>query len=453
MEAKIKDIFFTWKRIEATSIILLSASGSNRKYFRVRWTENINCVNEAGEERKANGANEGRRAGDSSERHCIAVFNEDIVENNAYLNYSKQLIDKNLPVPKILYIPDDKRIYFVEDLGDTTLFSIVESSHDIRTLTKIYKNAIDDLQRFQIDGGKNFDYTNAFPIATFGRQAMLWDLNYFKYMFLRLSNIPFSETALDNDFNTLIDIVEKQPSNYFLFRDFQSRNIMVQNATTLRYIDFQGGRQGALQYDLASLLYDAKANLPEEFRSEMLQYYVKKLAENYPQEFSKTSEKTFKETFYGFVLLRILQAMGTYGYRGLYEKKQLFIQSISYAVKNLQRLKIFPLPEINRLIDYLGGEVSPCGQASPAEKTTVETTHSDHFHPNVCAISNILQRGGSCPTPSAGDTPATPPSPRTAPPTPTHATPHHTTPQPTLASAPRAATTAYQPTPPAPASG
>jgi aminoglycoside/choline kinase family phosphotransferase len=413
---------------------LLPQSGSNRKYYRISWDDNS----------------------------VIAVYNSNIAENRTYLNYSKQLLSKNIQIPEILYTSVlQQEIYFVEDLGDTTFFSIIEEdkaatntyaatntkattsytpTEKIRTL---YKKAIIDLQKIQIEGGKNFDYTHAFPTPKFDKQSMLWDLNYFKYMFLRLTNTPFSETALENDFNTLIKLLtDNIPSEYFLYRDFQTRNIMIKD-DTLYYIDFQGGRQGALQYDLASLLYNAQANLSNKFRTEMLDYYCEKLQQNYPDEAAKQSN--FKKTFYCFAILRILQATGGYGYRGFYEHKQLFINSIPYAMRNLAGiLEKYPLniPEIRRIVDsywentrknlqagrteishivdFYGGEVSPCGQ-TPASVTPAQTSAATQITPPAPA-AGITQTAStatpaeavSCPTPSAGGDP---------PPLPTHSPP------------------------------
>ncbi|MDR0618410.1 MAG: phosphotransferase [Bacteroidales bacterium] len=369
---------------------LLPQSGSNRKYYRIKWDRNS----------------------------VIAVYNTNIAENRAYLDYSKQLLSKSIPIPEILYASAlQQEIYFVEDLGDTTFFSLIEKdkattaansytpTEKIRTL---YKQAITDLLKIQIEGGKNFNYTHAFPTPKFDKQAMLWDMNYFKYMFLHLTHTSFNETALENDFNTLIKLLNDNiPSGYFLYRDFQTRNIMIKD-NTLYYIDFQGGRQGALQYDLTSLLYNAQANLSDEFRTQMLDYYCEKLQENYPDEAAKQSD--FKKTFYCFAILRILQAIGGYGYRGFYEHKHLFIDSIPYAMRNLANiLEKHPLdiPEIHRIVNFYGREISPCGKtpaSSMNESARISSTPSACSQTPASAI-NESKRISSTPF-AHGQTPA-----------------------------------------------
>ena len=168
---------------------------------------------------------------------------------------------------------------------------------------------------------------------------MLWDLHYFKYYFLKLAQIPFDEQLLEDDFNAFADYLQQAESDYFLYRDFQSRNIMVtENGPA--FIDYQGGRRGALQYDLASLLYDAKADLPHEVREELLDFYISKLKEK-----TNIDEHAFRDFFTGYVLIRIMQAMGAYGFRGFYEKKEHFLKSIPYAIENLKYiLNNFSLP-------------------------------------------------------------------------------------------------------------
>jgi len=157
-------------------------------------------------------------------------------------------------------------------------------------------------------------------------------LNYFKYYFLRLAGIAFNEQALEDDFGRLTKFLLSAGRDYFLYRDFQSRNVMLRDGHPF-FLDYQGGRRGALQYDVASLLYDAKADLPPELRQQLLDHYIDKLA-----DFIKLQRQVFMQHYYAYVYVRIMQALGAYGFRGFYERKAHFLQSVPYALKNLRWL-------------------------------------------------------------------------------------------------------------------
>ncbi len=282
----------------------------------------------------------------------IAVYNEEVRENEAFWSFAGALGNSLDKFPKVLAISDDKKWYLQNDLGDTTLFSfLMEHRNDVDFLQKrkqVYKSVIQDLIKIQISGNQNINFEKAYPRPAFDRQAITWDLSYFKYYFLKLSGLNFDEELLEQSFNKLIDLLTSVPY-YFMYRDFQSRNIMISEGD-LYYIDFQGGRRGALQYDLASLLFDAKADLPPEFRQQMLDYYF----DNLPKDI-QANQPDFKQNFWLFALVRIMQAMGAYGYRGLFEKKQHFIKSISPALNNLDTvLNQINKAELTYLIDILG---------------------------------------------------------------------------------------------------
>jgi len=269
-------------------------------------------------------------------KRCIGVENTDQKENLAFVDFTKQFEKLDLNVPKILAENLAENQYLIEDLGDETLYSYLSKYRTDKPfdehLTEIYKSVIKQLLEFQVKAGKTFDYTNAYPKATFDSQSMLWDLNYFKYHFLKLAKISFDEYGLENDFQTFSNFLLTAPSDYFMYRDFQSRNIMLHNEK-LYFIDYQGGRKGALQYDLASLLYQAKADIPHHIREQLLDFYIAEL-----RNYQDVDEVSFKKQYFGFVFIRILQTLGAYGFRGLYEKREHFLKSIPFAIDNLEYL-------------------------------------------------------------------------------------------------------------------
>src|SRR6202030_2180865 len=195
-----------------------------------------------------------------------------------------------------------------------------------------YRRVVAELPRFQIEAGRDLNYKVCYPRGSFDRQSIAWDLNYYKYYFLRLAGIPFNEQALEDDFDCLTNFLLSANCDYFLYRDFQSRNVMLRDGRPF-FLDYQGGRKGALQYDIASLLYDAKADLPPELREQLLDLYINRLG-----DFIELGREGFMRHYYAYVYVRIMQALGAYGFRGFYERKTHFLQSVPYALKNLRWL-------------------------------------------------------------------------------------------------------------------
>src|ERR1041385_4663430 len=257
-------------------------------------------------------------------------------ENAAFLEFSRHFRKYGLPVPEIYAEDLDQGAYVEEDLGDTSLFELLSKNRKgsiiAPQVVEAYRKAIATLPRFQIEAGRDLNYKICYPRGSFDRQSIAWDLNYFKYYFLRLAGIPFHEQALEDDFHRLTKFLLSAPRDYFLYRDFQSRNIMLLDGHPF-LLDYQGGRKGALQYDIASLLYDAKADLPPALREKLLYEYMDALRAMIGME-----RDAFMHHYYAFVYVRIMQALGAYGFRGFYDRKPHFLQSVPYAIKNLRWL-------------------------------------------------------------------------------------------------------------------
>ena len=257
-------------------------------------------------------------------------------ENVAFVEFSKHFRKHGLPVPEIYGEDLDQGVYLEEDLGNSTLYEFLSKNRDAATIApqvvEAYRKVVAILPRFQVEAGRDVNYEVCYPIGSFDRQSVAWDLNYFKYYFLRLAGVPFSEQALEDDFGRLTDFLMTANRDYFLYRDFQSRNIVLRDGQPY-FVDYQGGRKGALQYDIASLLFDAKADLPPELRQELLDHYLDALSASI-----NLDREAFMKHYYAYVYVRILQALGAYGFRGFYERKQHFLQSVPFAMKNLRWL-------------------------------------------------------------------------------------------------------------------
>ena len=303
-EAPLRALYKKTFGLEPESFEPLKADGSARRLFRLK----------------------------DGGRSVIGAFGPDKLENRAFLEFSRHFRAEKLPVPEIYAADQAQGIYLEEDLGGTTLFEYLNSerkgSEVPAQVMAVYKKALEWLPRFQAQAGRGLDLGFCYPRAGFDRQSIMWDLNYFKYYFLKLAKIPFNEQKLEDDFVRFTDFLLEAPADSFLYRDFQSRNIMLRGGEPW-FIDYQGGRKGAAHYDLASLLYDAKADLPPETRSALRGHYL---------AVSGLDAKAFMRHYHAFVYIRIMQAMGAYGLRGFYEGKTQFLNSVPYAVKNIEWL-------------------------------------------------------------------------------------------------------------------
>ena len=316
---------------------------------------------------------------------AIGILYDVREENAAFLEFSKHFRRRGLPVPEIYAEDLAHGAYLEEDLGDTTLFEFLSKNRAGENIApqviEAYRKVVGVLPRFQIEAGRDLNYKVCYPRASFDHQSIAWDLNYFKYYFLKLAGIPFNEQQLEDDFGRLTEFLLSARRDYFLYRDFQSRNVMLHDGQPF-FLDYQGGRKGALQYDIASLLYDAKADLPPELRQQLLDYYLEKLV-----EFIDVKHEVFMEHYYAYAYVRILQALGAYGFRGFYERKPHFLQSVPYALKNVRWLlhhaKLpIALPALLDALQSMLASVKLQSVASKSDKLTVRI-FSFSFHRGV----------------------------------------------------------------------
>jgi aminoglycoside/choline kinase family phosphotransferase len=318
----------------------------------------------------------------SNYQTAIGVFGPDAEENQAFLSYSRSFHEAGLPVPEIYATDEEEGVYLEEDLGDTTLFDALtaarkrEGADFPASMLPVYRRVVEELPRFQVIGGRVVDYSVAYPRAAFDRQSILWDLNYFKYHFLKLAHVPFNEARLEKDFKRFANFLLRADRSHFLYRDFQSRNIMLRDGE-VRFIDYQGGRKGALQYDIASLLFDSKAALPAAVRNQLMDHYLEALGKLLPVD-----REQFLEHYRGYVLVRIMQAMGAYGYRGFFERKIRFLQSVPPAIENIEQILSagglpLDLPELSAVFERI--IASPTLRQKPSRPVAGLTLHLGSF--------------------------------------------------------------------------
>ncbi|MDL2251723.1 phosphotransferase [Odoribacter sp. OttesenSCG-928-J03] len=336
------DLFASYTGETAESIEKFPSSGSNRSYFRMK----------------------------SLCHTLIGVHGASKEENEAFIYISKHFKTQNIPVPEVYMHSEDYHYYLQEDLGDQLLFDAIEEGRKTGTFSEnekaLLKKTVKWLPMIQFNGAENMDFSRCFPLPEFNKRSVLWDLNYFKYCFLKATGLEFSEEKLEDDFECFAETLLADHTDTFMYRDFQSRNVMIRNGEPY-FIDFQGGRKGPVYYDIASFLWQARASYPQSLREELLDDYIKAL-----NSFIPVNAIVFKEKLRHFVLFRLLQVLGAYGFRGYFEKKSHFILSVPPAIENLRELLKQGYPEYPYLCEVLNNLTSldrfaPKGQAQELE--------------------------------------------------------------------------------------
>lgn len=336
-ESKLIRLYKEVTGAEPDKIEELPSSGSNRRYFRLTGVSSI-----------------------------IGVLGTVAEENEAFIYLSDHFGKRHLPVPKVLAVSADKMAYIQEDLGDTILFNEIEKGRKTRVFSdeerRLLRSTISQLPDIQFGGAVGLDFSKCYPVPEFDKRAVMWDLNYFKYCFLKATGIEFQEDRLEDDFERMAEVLMRSSSSTFMYRDFQSRNVMIHDGKPC-FIDFQGGRKGPFYYDVASFLWQAKANFPDSLRQELIDEYVNAL-----RKYKPVDVEYFHEQLRHFVLFRTLQVLGAYGFRGYFEKKPHFMQSVPFAIENLRQLLVHPYSEYPYLTEVLTDLVNMKQFADEREK-------------------------------------------------------------------------------------
>ncbi len=328
---KLLELYRQWRGTEPQEVTKLPGAGSNREYYRMTDHEGQTVVG------------------------CIGTSRD---ENHAFVYLTEHFCKRQLPVPKILAVSADELRYLQSDLGSISLFDAIRGGREAGgryTLSEqeLLKRTIRELPNIQIRGARELDFTHCYPQPAFNTDSVLFDLNYFKYCFLKATEIDFHELKLEADFRLLAkDLTTADDQQGFLYRDFQARNVMLDAEGKPYFIDYQGGREGPYYYDLASFLWQASAKYPHKLRRELVYEYYNAL-KSYTEV---PTAHRFVERLSLFVLFRQLQVLGAYGFRGYFERKQHFIQSIPPAMQNIRELlgeRNFPYPYLTTLLDRL----------------------------------------------------------------------------------------------------
>ena len=302
----VSQMYSSWAGKDPVDVEVLPQSGSDRRYFRL-FDESGNTV--------------------------IATHGLNIKENRTFIYFSEHFKSLDLHVPSIFAISEDETIYLQEDLGDVSLLDVLEEKGTTRDVYNLFRESLHQLARLQVEGDDGLDYDRCLTNKEFGKQAIMADLLYFKYYFLDALRKPYDKQKLIDDFEALSNYLTHTEYKFFMFRDFQSRNIMVKDDGQVYFIDYQGGMKGAPQYDAASIIWQARANLPDDWKEKLLDDYM----DSFDSVTNMSLDKeVFRSQYNGYVLIRLLQVLGAYGFRGLFERKAQFLTSIPLALKNLK---------------------------------------------------------------------------------------------------------------------
>lgn len=364
---KIKNLFRSYSAATIESVEKLPQSGSDRTYFRLI----------------------------TPDGSYIVTYNKNVKENLTFIKFSFHFKKQNCPVPEIYTANEEQTIYIQQDLGDDTLLSRLERYGHNDYTYGLFKKSLSSLAWLQISGDKNLNYNWCITSKKFGKQAIISDLLYFKYYFLDILKIPYDKEKLIDDFDALGSYLARVDHKYFMFRDFQSRNIMVIN-DSVYFIDYQGGMKGALQYDLASLLWQAKADLSDGWKNSLVEYYIDCVEEILEK---KIDRPRFKSQYNGYVLIRLLQVLGAYGFRGLFERKAHFLTSIPLALRNLRSFLSsthigITLPEFERMLNLVVQEEII---------QRFEPVQADASTPLVIRINSFSYKISGCPKDKSGN--------------------------------------------------
>lgn len=362
---RVISLYKNWKGVAPVSVDLLPQSGSERRYFRIHEQEGT----------------------------VIGTYGANIKENEAFFYFTGHFRQKQLAVPEIFVVSEDRLFYLQEDFGDSSLLNQLEAKGFTDEVYALFKKSLEALALLQVKGDAGLDYDHCLTNREFGRQAIMADLLYFKYYFLDALRKPYDKQKLIDDFEALSNYLTHTEYKYFMFRDFQSRNILVKEDQSVHFIDFQGGMKGAPQYDVASMLWQARANLPDQWKNNLLDDYINAFENLIGQPVDRN---TFMSQYNGYVLIRLLQVLGAYGFRGLFERKAQFLTSIPLALRNLkeffehQSLGI-AVPEFRKVLDICVADeiIQQFTPTQATEKTAlVIKIHSFSYRKQIPADSS-----------------------------------------------------------------
>lgn len=321
----IKNLYAEWKGVEPVSVDVLPISGSERRYFRLH----------------------------GNERSVIGTYGANVKENESFIYFSQHFHKKQLAIPEIYAVSNDRMYYLQQDFGDLSLLNCLEKEGFTPAIYDLFKKSLASLASLQVNGDKGLDYKKCLTNKEFGKEAIMADLLYFKYYFLDALRKPYDKQKLIKDFEALSNYLTHTEYKYFMFRDFQSRNILITPDNNVHFIDYQGGMKGAPQYDVASMLWQARANLPDDWKDNLLTDYMNVFEILIDAPLDKL---VFRSQYNGYVLIRLLQVLGAYGFRGLFERKAQFLTAIPLGLRNLkefiknQSIGI-SLPEFRKVLD------------------------------------------------------------------------------------------------------